>query len=115
MRRLILVMLTGVTLSAFAGEATVKGYLVDVSCATEEGRKPGFGALHSKRCLQIVDCANSGYSVLTDDGNVIRFDKAGNEQAKKFLNEVEKTNDIKVNVTGNVNGGQITVSKIKLQ
>jgi hypothetical protein len=108
-------MFTAVAISAFAGDTTVKGYLVDLSCAREEGRKPGFGAKHSKMCLQLDDCAQSGYGLLTDEGRVIRFDKASNEQAKEFLKDLKKPNDIKVNVTGNVNGDQMTVNKIELQ
>ena len=115
MRKLILVMFTAVAISTFAADTTVKGYLVDLSCASEEGSKPGFGAKHSKDCLQMDDCAKSGYGVLTDDKKVIKFDKAGNEQAKKFINDLKKTKDIKVNVAGNVNGETMTVSKIELQ
>jgi hypothetical protein len=115
MRKLILVMFTAVAISAFAADTTVKGYLVDLSCAAEEGSKPGFGAKHSKDCLQMDDCVKSGYGVLTDDKKVIKFDKAGNEQAKKFLNDLKKAKDIKVSVAGNVNGETMTVSKIELQ
>ena len=61
------------------------------------------------------DCANSGYGILTLDKKVIRFDKAGNEEAKKFIASVKKQNDIKVTVTGNLNGDQMTVNKIELQ
>jgi hypothetical protein len=115
MRKLILVMFTAVAISAFAADTTVKGYLVDLSCAAEEGSKPGFGAKHSKDCLQMDDCAKSGYGVLTDDKKVIKFDKAGNEQAKKFIADLKKAKDIKVNVAGNVSGETMTVSKIELQ
>ena len=115
MRKFILVMFAAVAISAFAADTTVKGYLVDLSCAAEEGSKPGFGAKHSKDCLQMEECAKSGYGVLTDDKKVIKFDKTGNEQAKKFINDLKKPKDIKVNVAGNVNGDTMTVNKIELQ
>ena len=101
--------------SAFAAEATVKGYLVDLSCAAEGAGQPGFGAKHSKSCLQMDECAKSGYGVLTDDKKVIRFDSASNKKAKEFIADLKKAKDIKVNVTGTVNGENITVSKIELQ
>ena|SRR5215467_4265857 len=115
MKKLILVLFAAMAMGAFAADATVNGYLVDLACASEEGQKPGFGAKHSRDCLLMGECVNSGYGILTDDKKVIRFDKASNEQAKKFISDLKKTKDIKVSVTGTVNGDTITVSKIELQ
>jgi len=115
MRKSILILFTALAMSAFAADTTVKGYLVDLSCAREEGQKPGFGAKHSKDCLEMDDCAKSGYGVLTDDKKIISFDQAGNQQAKKFIAELKKQKDIKVSVTGAVKGDSMTVNKIELQ
>lgn len=115
MKKFAIIFFALAAISAMAADTTVKGYLVDLSCAAEEGQKPDFGIKHSKACLQMDDCANSGYGVLTDDKKVIRFDKAGNDSTKKFLNTITRHNDIKVTVTGNLNGDQITVNKIELQ
>jgi hypothetical protein len=115
MRKLILILFAAMTVSAFAADATVKGYLVDLACVAEDGQKADFGAKHSKSCLQMPDCAKSGYGVLTDDKKVIRFDQASNEQAKKFIADLKKAKDIKVSVTGNLNGDTIAVNKIELQ
>jgi hypothetical protein len=115
MRRIALVLLTAAALSAFAAETKVQGYLVDLACASEEGQKPGFGAKHSKMCLQMPECVKSGYGVLTDDKKVIKFDAQSNAKAKQFIAGMKKDKDIKVNVTGTVNGERMTVSKIELQ
>jgi hypothetical protein len=115
MRKSILVLFAALAVSAFAADTTVKGHLVDLSCAREEGQKPGFGAKHSKSCLEMDDCAKSGYGVLTEDKKIIAFDAAGNQQAKKFIADLKKDKDIKVSVTGAVNGSTMTVSKIELQ
>jgi hypothetical protein len=115
MRRIALVLITAAALSAFAAETKVQGYLVDLACASEEGQKPGFGAKHSKMCLQMPECVKSGYGVLTDDKKVIKFDAASNAKAKQFIAGMNKDKDIKVNVTGTVNGESMTVSKIELQ
>jgi hypothetical protein len=115
MKKLTLVLLTAVALSAFAADTKVQGYLVDIACASEEGQRPNFGVKHSKECLQMPDCAKSGYGLLTEDKKVIRFDAASNEKAKQFIAELKKNNDIKVNVTGTINGDQMSVSKIELQ
>jgi hypothetical protein len=115
MRKLVLVLFAALAVSSFAADTTVKGYLVDLACAAEEGQKPGFGAKHTKDCLQMDECEKSGYGVLTADNKVIRFDKASNAQAKKFIADLKKTKDIKVSVTGAVKGDTIAVSKIELQ
>jgi hypothetical protein len=113
MRTLALILFAGI--AAFAADNAVKGYLVDISCATEEGSRPDFGIKHSKECLQMPECAQSGYGILTLDKKIIKFDAAGNEQAKKFLADLKKNNDIKVTVTGAVSGDFMTVTKIELQ
>jgi hypothetical protein len=117
MRRLALILFVAVAVSAFAADTTVKGYLVDISCATANAKKPkaDFPAKHTKDCLQMPDCEEAGYAVLTSDNKVIKFDKAGNAEAKKFISGVNKKDDIKVAVSGTVKGDHMTVSKIDLQ
>ena len=115
MKKLTLVLLTAVALSAFAADPKIQGYLVDIACASEEGQRANFGVKHSKGCLQMPDCASSGYGLLTDDKKIIKFDAASNEKAKQFIADMQKHNDIKVNVTGSMNGERMTVSKIELQ
>jgi hypothetical protein len=115
MKKFAMILLAAMAVSAFAADTTVKGYLVDISCAAEEGQKAGFGASHTKDCLQMAECVKSGFAVLTDDKKVVRFDAAGNEQAKKFIAGLKKDKDIKVAVTGAVNGDSIAVNKIELQ
>ena len=116
MRKSILILFAALAVTAFAADTTVKGYLVDISCATSpDAQAAEFGAKHSKSCLQMDDCAKSGYGVLTPDKKVIRFDAAGNDQAKKFIADLKKQKDLKVNVTGAVNGSTMSVNKIELQ
>ena len=115
MKKFAIILFATVALSAFAADTAVKGYLVDIACANDEGQRPDFGIKHSKGCLQMAECAGSGYGVLTDDKRVIHFDKAGNDQAKKFIDGLTKSTDIKVTVTGKLDGEQMTVNKIELQ
>jgi hypothetical protein len=114
MKKLALILLIAAALNVFAAETKVEGYLVDLACSSEEGQKPGFGAKHSKDCLQMPECVKSGYGVLTDDKKVIKFDAASNAKAKQFITGLKKTKDIKVSVTGTLNGERIAVSKIAL-
>jgi hypothetical protein len=115
MKKLVVILFAAFAVSAFAADTTVKGYLVDLACAAEDGQKAGFGAGHTKDCVQMPDCEKSGYGVLTDDKKVVKFDAAGNAQAKKFIAALKKDKDVKVAVTGAVKGDSITVNKIELQ
>jgi hypothetical protein len=114
MRRLVLILFATVSISAFAADTAVKGYLIDIACSARKARKSGSAVSHTKTCLRMPSCEESGYAVLTEDNKVIKFDQDGNERAKKFLTDLAKDNNIKVTVTGTVDGDKMTVSKIEL-
>jgi hypothetical protein len=116
MRKFILILFAAMSISAFAADTTVKGYLVDLACATSpDGQEANFGTNHTKECLQMPDCVKGGYGILTPDKKIVRFDTAGNDQAKKFIADLKKEKDVRVTVTGAVTGSSMTVSKIELQ
>jgi hypothetical protein len=116
MKKFVMILFAALAVSAFAADTTVKGHLVDLACAREDGAKADFPAKHSKGCLQMEECEKSGYGVMTPDKKVIAFDAAGNAAAKKFIAGLpDKKKDIKVTVTGAVTGEKMTVSKIDLQ
>lgn len=117
----ILLILAAAAALAFAGgmkSQTITGHLVDVACASENAEKPkaDFAAKHSKKCLTMPECEESGYAVLTADNKVIKFDKDGNEQAKKLIAATDKDKDWKVSVTGTMNkDNTLKVEKLALQ
>src|SRR5215475_13766750 len=98
-------------LIGFASAAETKGYLLDKSCADEDGKKPGFAAKHQKSCLQMKVCAQSGYGVMTEDMKHLTFDKNGNALAAKLIAGLKKTDDIRITVTGDVQGDTVKVTK----
>jgi hypothetical protein len=104
--------------SAWAGRGkkkTFKGYLVDVSCVTERASELGtLGIVHTKRCLQMPDCERSGYAVLTGDRKIIRFDAAGNQQAKQLIASSDRDKDYRIVVSGRVEKESIAVSELRL-
>ncbi len=40
MKKLMMVLLAAMAITAFAADTKVQGYLVDIACADEEGRNP---------------------------------------------------------------------------
>jgi hypothetical protein len=116
----ILALLTVASVLAVASDKpqTLNGYLVDVACASENAEKPkaDFGAKHSKKCLTMPECEESGYALVTADNKVIKFDAASNEQAKKLIAATDKDKDWKVAVTGTMKqDNTLKVEKITLQ
>jgi hypothetical protein len=114
MKRFITILFAAVSIGAFAADSSIQGYLIDASCAVRGTRRPDFGAGHQLTCLRMPSCAASGYGVLTDDKRFIKFDQDGNEQAKKLLADLTPQANIKVNVSGNVNGDRMTVTTMRL-
>ncbi len=110
---------------AFAGDSdksnaktqTITGYLVDVACAKENAAhpEPGFAAKHDKGCLQMAECVQSGYAILTDDNKVIKLDKQSNETAKSLIASTDKKDNWKITATGVLNGDTFSAQSLKLQ
>jgi hypothetical protein len=116
MKRTVLILFAAFAINSWAADTAVKGHLIDVACSAAKARRgPASAASHGRNCLRMSTCAGSGYGVLTEDRQFIKFDKDGNEKAVKFLTEITKENDIKVTVHGSVNGSSMTVSSIELQ
>ena len=96
--------------------ATVNGILVDRACgakiAASNDQKAAAG--HTRECALMPPCVASGYGVLTADGKYITLDDAGNQKAQTALKASKKTDNMKVQVTGDQSGDSIKVASIKL-
>jgi hypothetical protein len=96
---------------------TINGYLVDVACARENAMhpEPGFAAKHDKGCLQMDECVQTGYAILTEDNRIIRFDKQSNDTAKSLIAGTDKKDNWKITATGVMNGDTFSAQSLKLQ
>jgi hypothetical protein len=118
MRRFFLLLFVAASISALAADTAVQGYLLDSACYDRLKPKGNLGmaaALHARDCLRGPMCMRSGYGVLADGKRFIRFDRDGNDKVKKFIAGFSKETDLKITVTGKVDGDMMTVSKIELQ
>lgn len=93
---------------ALAQETWTNVALVDTMCARRVAEKPD---AHTKDCA--VKCAGSGFGILLEDGTLVKLDKAGNEKALAALKATEKTDTLRVNVTGERSEDTITVKTIE--
>jgi hypothetical protein len=91
------------------------GYLVDVSCSRDEAEAgPGWGQKHTRACLLMPVCVQSGYALLTSDNQVIRFDGKGNQQAYKLILATHQDKNWRIRVRGERAGDEVKVSSIEL-
>ncbi|MCP5110268.1 MAG: hypothetical protein GY953_05485 [bacterium] len=101
--------------AATAPAAELKGHLVDTMCSAkiaQKGQKAA--AMHTKECAQMPPCEASGYGVVTSDSKFIKFDDAGNQKAVAALKATSKTDNLVVQVTGNVDGDQVSVTNLEI-
>ena len=81
--------------------------LMDKNCS---GKMKATPDAHTTSCA--LKCGASGYGVLTADGAYVPFDKAGSDKAMALLKATKKTDHLRVNVSGELKDGTITVSSL---
>jgi hypothetical protein len=105
-------------LTAFAAAvsaADIDGVLIDKMCSAKAisgGQKAA--SEHDRDCALAEACQKSGYGVYTADGKYLTFDETGNTRAIAALKASKKKDDLKVRVTGDVDGDHIKVKTVKL-
>ena len=106
MRRLVTLMaLLGA--AAWAGEWN--GYLMDAMCAAKMKDK---AATHKAKCA--LSCAKTGFGIVTADGKYVKFDEAGNAKAQEALKGTTKDQDLKIKVTGTLEGDALQVESLSI-
>jgi hypothetical protein len=114
-------------LASFAGvacAAQVKGILIDQMCSSKaevrivSGPRLEGGMIvaeaHTRECALMPACQKSGYGVFTYDNKFLKFDEAGSRKALAALKASKKEDDLKVEVTGEIQGDTIKVASLKL-
>jgi len=93
------------------------GYLVDQNCGKrmvmdDVKKSDAKAAKHTKDCALEETCKASGFGIVTG-GKFYRFDDAGNKKAIEYLGTTKKEDNIKVEVTGAMNGEKMNVESIR--
>lgn len=97
-------------------QESVHGYLVDTVCVKEEAAQlADLGSKHTKKCLQMPSCRESGYALLLPSHNdVLRFDKRGNDLAARLIDGRHGESGWLLRATGKRTGDQFAVSTLEL-
>jgi hypothetical protein len=98
-------------------QESIRGYLVDTVCVKEEAAQlAALGSKHTKKCLQMPACRESGYALLlpTHNNDVLRFDKHGNDLAARLVNGRHAEGGWLLQVTGKRNGDEFAVVALEV-
>jgi hypothetical protein len=110
MKRLLLLLFAAAAVPLVAQAETWKNVpLIDAMCAAKDAVKADPGS-HPTKCA--IQCQKSGYGILTADGNFLKFDREGNEQATAALKATKKTDHLRVEVQGERRGNEIQVKSV---
>ena len=97
-------------LPALAANETYKDVsVIDVNCSKKAAADPDS---HTRACA--IQCAMSGYGILTADKKFIKFDQAGNAKIAEALKASAKKDHLRVDVSGDLDGDTLKVASLKL-
>jgi hypothetical protein len=109
---------------AVASAAQVQGILIDQMCSSKaevrivSGPRLEGGMIvaeaHTRECALMPACQKSGYGIFTYDNKFLKFDEAGSRKALAAIKASKKEDDLKVEVTGEIQGDTIKVASLKL-
>jgi hypothetical protein len=106
----LLVSLTLCAMPVMAAAATYNDVaVVDVNCSKKVAADPNS---HTRDCA--LKCAGSGFGIVTKDQQFIKFDAAGNAKIVEALKASSKTDHLRVDVDGQLQGDTLKVTSIKL-
>ena len=110
--------------AAVASAAQIQGILIDQMCSSKaevrivSGPRLVGGMIvaeaQTRECALMPACQKSGYGVFTYDNKFLKFDPAGSRKALAALKASKKEDDLKVEVTGEIQGDMIKVASLKL-
>lgn len=107
----LLLLIGASAVPAFAASASYKNVsIVDVNCSSKVAADAD---AHTRACA--LKCAGSGYGILTNDNKFVRFDAAGNQEVVAALKASNKTDHLRVDVSGDLDGSTLKVASLKLQ
>jgi hypothetical protein len=115
----VLLALTAVGLQASGprkSKQRMTGTLVDIACATDPKRNlTKLRSEHTRKCLLMPICKESGYALLTDRDEVLRFDARGNKLARELIEQRLNNHGWLVSIEGILEGDQLTVDRMRLR
>jgi hypothetical protein len=83
--------------------------ILDVACSKKSAADADS---HTRDCALM--CKDSGFGIVTADKKFLKFDASGNAKMLELLKASDKSDHLRVNVTGDVKGDTLAVTSVKL-
>jgi hypothetical protein len=109
MKRISLLLALAIALPALAAEAWNNVPMIDTQCSAKVKADPD---AHTRACA--ITCSKSGFGILDTSGNYLKVDDKGNHEAIELLENTQKKDHIRVDVTGSKEGDLIHVESVRL-
>jgi hypothetical protein len=110
MKRILPIVIAMLALPVYAAAESWNNVpIVDTQCSAKVKANPD---AHARSCALM--CAKSGFGIVDKNGNYLKFDDKGNQQALKLLQNSTEKDHLRVNVSGTQDGETIHVQSVKL-
>jgi hypothetical protein len=110
LKRISLLLALAIALPAFAAaEVWDNVSIIDTQCFATAKANPD---AHTRTCA--MTCSKSGFGMVDSNGNYLKFDDKGNQEAMRLLQNTDKKDHLRVDVTGNKDGNLIHVESLRL-
>lgn len=103
------------SIPAALSAAELQGLVVDWKCAKQmvrDGREKTFR--NDQSCRLMKDYARPNYGLITDDKKFYRLDDPGNHRILELLQNTHDKDNLKVVVTGEIDGDVVKVANITM-
>lgn len=115
LRTLIAVCLLSAASTALSAAAELQGLIVDWQCAKQIIRNGREKTLRNdQNCRLMKDYHKSTYGIITDDKKIYRLDDPGNHRILELLRNTPDKDNLKVVVTGEIDGDVVKVANITM-
>lgn len=112
MRKLSIPILTLLAAGALRA-LTLQGVIADWNCTQDMVRDGRAKVLRQKRgCSMVKNYNRDGYGLITSDKKYYRLDDNGNKLARELLANTPDKDNLKVVVTGDIDGDTIKVTNM---
>lgn len=115
MRRTLSIFGLAFALTGLAQSAEIQGVIADWNCTQDmvhNGREKTLRDNHS--CSLMKNYSRSSYGLITIDKKFYRLDDSGNKHILQLLKNTPDKDNLKVVVSGDVNGNTIKVANISM-
>ena len=110
MKRICAFLMLTLAFPAFAAAEDWKNVpIIDRQCSM---KAKADADAHTRSCA--LACAKSGFGIVDKDGNYLKFDSKGNQEALKQLQDSSKKDHLRVDVSGTKKGDVIQLESVKL-